>query len=54
MNTQQELEQAVKELEMAKAGLKNPGVDAKKRDKLESKMHWLEQKVDRLTRKSQN
>ena len=54
MSVQQELEAAVRDLELIKVGLKNQGGDAVKRAQMESKMHWLENKVDKLRRKSQS
>ncbi|MCC6806103.1 MAG: hypothetical protein IT381_01655 [Deltaproteobacteria bacterium] len=54
MNIQQELDSTLKELELAKAGLKTAGGDAQQRSKMESKLHWLEQKVEKLRKKSQS
>jgi hypothetical protein len=54
MNPQQELANALKELELAKAGLKAAGGDAQKVHKLESKTQWLEDKVEKLRKKSQS
>ena len=57
MNVKQELDAAVKELELAKVGLKGQSGDAAsatKRGQMESKMHWLESKVEKLRKKAQS
>lgn len=54
MNIQQELQATLQQLEAVKAGLKAPGGDVHKRNQMESKLRWLEAKVDKLRRKSEN
>lgn len=54
MNIQQELSETLKEIEVAKANLKTAGNDSHQRSKMESKLHWLEDKVEKLRKKSQS
>lgn len=55
MEIKQELEAAVRELELARTGLKGASnVNSVKRAQMESKMHWLESKVEKLRKKSQS
>jgi hypothetical protein len=54
MTPQQELDVAVKELEQAKAGMKTAGNDPTATQKMQSKLHWLEAKVEKLRRKTQS
>ncbi len=56
MNLKQELDAAVKELELARAGLKSAGgeLSTQKRGQMESKARWLEDKVEKLRKKQQS
>lgn len=54
MRAQQELAESLKQIEVTKVELKAPGRDHRQQEALQTKLRWLENKVDRLRRKAQN